>query len=364
MLLIVAGVPLVASVLLGLGAAWTGRRLPPATAAKVLSSTAFLTALAAGFCMSVVAFNALARIPLVAALGQWSASALGLDGTFPPLGGVLLGVVVICLLITSLTRSVRTATDLAAAVVTARRLPDLSDGLVLLHDPTPDAFALPGLRGKIVVTTSMLKALTPAERRALIAHEQAHLANHHQLYIQAANLAAAANPLLIPVARQVRLLVERWADEEAALAVDDRLLAARALAKAALARCESLPSTTHTPRFALASTEHAVTQRALALTRPLPTPRRSLSNAVLGLAGFSLLASAVIAHSTEAEFEHAHHTYLTHSAAARTSSGSARPQPTPAVAAHPAATSPTASKVAAQSIGRRATHERRHSGLR
>lgn len=321
MLLILAGVPLVASGLLGLGAAWTGRRLPPATAARVLSSTAFLTALAAGFCMSVVAFNALARIPLVAAVGQWSASTLGLDGSFPPLGGVLLGVVVISLLIASLTRSVRTATDLAAAVATARRLPDLSDGLVLLQDPTPDAFALPGLRGKIVVTTSMLKALTAAERRALIAHEHAHLANHHQLYIQAANLAAAANPLLIPVARQVRLLVERWADEDAALEVDDRLLTARALAKAALARRDGQQSNQHTPRFALPSTEHAVTERALALTRPLPAPRRGLSNAILALAAFSLLASVVIAHSTEAEFEHAHYTYLTHSLALRQSGG-------------------------------------------
>jgi len=61
--------------------------------------------------------------------------------------------------------------------------------------------------------------------------------------------------------------------------------------------------------------DRLLTERALALTRPLPTLRHSLSKAVLGLAAFSLLASAVIAHSTEAEFGHAHHTYMTRSLA-------------------------------------------------
>ncbi len=165
-------------------------------------------------------------------------------------------------------------------------------------------------RGKIVVTPSVLKVLSPAERRALIAHEQAHLTNHHQLYIQAAGLDAAANPFLIPAARQVRLLVERWADEDAALEVNDRLLTARALAKAALARRASQQSANRPPRFALPSAEHAVTERALALTRPAPAPRRSLSNAILTLAASGLLASAVIAHTTETRFEQAHDTYL------------------------------------------------------
>jgi Zn-dependent protease with chaperone function len=72
-----------------------------------------------------------------------------------------------------------------------------------------------GLRGRIVVTTGLLHNLEPAERRAVLAHEAAHLRGHHQIYVQLTELAAAANPLLRPVARAVRYGVERWADEPA-----------------------------------------------------------------------------------------------------------------------------------------------------
>src|SRR5258708_24833862 len=50
--------------------------------------------------------------------------------------------------------------------------------------------------------------------------------------------AAAANPLLRPVAAAVTYTVERWADERAARACGDRRLAARAIGKAALASAE------------------------------------------------------------------------------------------------------------------------------
>lgn len=308
--LLLAAVPLLASALLGLGAGEVGRRLPPGPAVRVLAVSAFLTALASGFCLSVVAFDALARVPLVAALGQWSAAALGVEGTPPPVGGVVLGGLVAALLVASLRRSLRTAADLAHAAVACSRLRDVGDGLVLVDDPVPDAFAVPGFHGKVVVTTGMLRALSTAERRALVAHERAHLSHHHQLYIQAANLAAAANPLLLPLARHVRALTERWADEEAAAEVQDRMLTARALAKAALARTayrrpggEPLP-------LAMSATENGVAERALALTRPRPRSRPRLASAVLGLAVASLCAAVWMAHTTETEFEQAHAAYL------------------------------------------------------
>lgn len=81
----------------------------------------------------------------------------------------------------------------------------------------------------------MLAALQPAERRVLLAHERAHLAHRHALLVHAVTLAAVANPLLMPVRTTVTYLVERWADEYAAEAVDDRDTTARALARAAVA---------------------------------------------------------------------------------------------------------------------------------
>ena len=81
----------------------------------------------------------------------------------------------------------------------------------------------------------LLDALAPDERRVLLAHERAHARSHHYLFTALTYLAAAANPLLRPVAAAVTYTVERWADETAARDCGDRRLAARAIGKAALA---------------------------------------------------------------------------------------------------------------------------------
>ena len=102
----------------------------------------------------------------------------------------------------------------------------------------PTAFAVAGAPGHVVVSTAMLNALDADERKVLLAHEAAHLRHHHHLYTQLAQLAAAANPLLRPLARVIAEGTERWADEVAAAEVGSRRLVARGLARAALARRE------------------------------------------------------------------------------------------------------------------------------
>ena len=106
---------------------------------------------------------------------------------------------------------------------------------MIVADTQPAAFAVAGHPGRVVVTTAMLKALAPDERQALLAHEAAHISHHHQIYIQTARVASAANPLLRPIARAVARGTERWADEVAAEEVGDRTVAAQAVARAALA---------------------------------------------------------------------------------------------------------------------------------
>ncbi|WP_443051636.1 M48 family metalloprotease [Streptomyces sp. JV184] len=67
----------------------------------------------------------------------------------------------------------------------------------MLNDPRPDAFALPGgLRrsDRIVVTSGMLRALGPAEREALHAHERANLAARRHPCLSAAQLAGWCPP--------------------------------------------------------------------------------------------------------------------------------------------------------------------------
>ena len=307
MLLALAALPVIASVVLGRGAARIGSRLPPGTAVRLLAATAFLAALTTGFGLSVVAFTAVARIPVIAGRGHWSTSILGVEGTPPPVVGAVLGVLVVALLVTALRRFVTTTGALARVALACRRLREVSDGLVLLEEDAADAFAMPGVRGKIVITTGMLRALTAQERRVVLAHEQAHLAQHHQLYVQAAHLAAAANPFLRPVATEVRRLAERWADEHAAAVVDDRRLAARAVAKAALARSAS-PRTV-APPLALAAAHGDVAQRALALMQPVPRLRPRLVGGVVALGLVSVLGALGAAHTTEVRFERAQAAY-------------------------------------------------------
>src|SRR5260370_19725459 len=87
----------------------------------------------------------------------------------------------------------------------------------------------------------MMRALSRPERQVLLAHERAHACGLHFLFTTAARLAAAANPLLRPVAAATGYAVERWADERAAAVTGDRQLAARAIARAALATTAAPP---------------------------------------------------------------------------------------------------------------------------
>jgi hypothetical protein len=134
---------------------------------------------------------------------------------------------------------VRCGTDLRRRDEVHRRLRAAGrpgDGGVLIADwSAPYAVAVPGRPGHVLLTTGLIRLLTPAERRVVLAHERSHLTRRHHRLTAAACTAAALNPLLIPVRDAVSYLVERWADEDAAAAVGDRRLTARSVAKAALA---------------------------------------------------------------------------------------------------------------------------------
>jgi beta-lactamase regulating signal transducer with metallopeptidase domain len=162
----------------------------------------------------------------------------------------------------------------------------------------------------VVVSTAMLRALPVAERRALLAHESSHLRHRHHLYALAADIAAAANPLLRPAARTVRAGIERWADEDAAAAVGDRRLVARSLARAARAALASAPP--GPPAGALAVTGDDVGSRARALLLPAPPSRRGVAVAVLAVIGVATLSVPVVARGTEVRFEQAQATWPQH----------------------------------------------------
>ncbi|MFM6851652.1 MAG: M56 family metallopeptidase [Terrabacter sp.] len=273
--------------------------LAPAATVVIVTTASFLTAAVTGFVLAVAAFAAAAAIPAVARAALW---APGVAVGVPPLwlGGVA-GVVVAWLAVAAVRRFIMAGRSMTDASRACRRLP-AADRLVVLDDERPDAYAvqgLPGLPGRAVVSTGMLRALTPPQRRVLLAHEDAHLAGHHQLYIQAVELSAAANPLLRPAVEVVREAVERWADETAATHVGDRSAVAQALAR-----------TTSQPRDASATVLQLdgapVAARARAMLQPAPRPRRLLAAGLAVLALSPALSALGIGLAAESHFESAH----------------------------------------------------------
>ncbi|MEZ7007584.1 M56 family metallopeptidase [Streptomyces sp. AD55] len=172
-------------------------------------------------------------------------------------------------------------------------LPDTS--VAVLPDRVPYAYALPGgRRDRVVVTTALLEKLESAERRALFAHERAHLAGRHHRFLLAVRLAALANPFLRPLRTAVAYTAERWADEEAAREVGSRRVVARAIGKAAL-----VSPGTPVPTLAGLAAPGPVPRRVAALLGPAPAARawpsvfRSVFTSV-GLAAWAAAAGTAV----------------------------------------------------------------------
>jgi Peptidase family M48 len=281
--------PLVLPVLLGPAARPLTGRLDPRPATWLLTACALVLAGSSLTALGLLAAAAVVRLPAVAGVGHWSVAALGgqsVAGGISAAAGVLF-LTALAAMTAFLVRRIRA---LRAAFGEARGLRSGADGTVVVRDPAVDAYALPGRPGRIVVTTGMLATLDETGRAALIAHERAHLAGRHHLFTGAARLAAAANPLLRPMADAVDFSVERWADETAARSVADRGLVARAIARAALAaradtrRADGAPARAH-----LAAGQ--VPLRVAALLRPPPPLGLPVLAALAALAAAAGLCS-------------------------------------------------------------------------
>ncbi|GGS04029.1 hypothetical protein Snoj_08980 [Streptomyces nojiriensis] len=179
--------------------------------------------------------------------------------------------------------------------------------LVVLEEEHPDAYALPGRPGRIVITSGMLRALSAAECEVLLAHERAHLRGRHHLLAAIVELAAHCHPGLRAVREPLRYALERSADESAAQAVGDRRLTARAIGRAALA-VHASPDRNR-PGFALAATTGPVPLRVAALlgqparARVCGAPRRLAVVALLTCLAVSAGASLRAADSLHARIE-------------------------------------------------------------
>jgi Zn-dependent protease with chaperone function len=245
-------------------------RCHPRAATWVLTGTAVVASAASTVSLGLLAFAGAAQLSAVPA-------------AVSVLAAVSLGVLVLALGRTGLAH----LTALRDAY--ARADQHTGSELVVTHDDDCVAYALPGRPGRIVVSRGMLTVLDVHERRALLAHERTHLACRHHLFLTAAHLATALNPLLRPLRSALAYSVERWADETAACEVADRRVTARAVGKAALA-ARHAPQ----PQFvAMQATAGPVPRRVAALLAAPPSARLSTVGVVAAVAAAVLACSSL-----------------------------------------------------------------------
>jgi beta-lactamase regulating signal transducer with metallopeptidase domain len=228
--------PLLALLLAGPIAA----RVDPRWATWLLTGAAVALAASSGAALTLATLAALIKIPLVAQLGRWSPAIIDRADPTSTVVAIIAGVLLGTALTAVVRFAVRRGQALAEAFRHARGLPGRGQ-IVVTRDAAADAYTVPGRPGRIVVSAGMLDTLDDAGRAALLAHERAHLSGRHFAFTSVARLAAAANPLLRPLADAVEYTVERWADEQAAQAVGDRRLVAETIARAAVAAKHSRP---------------------------------------------------------------------------------------------------------------------------
>lgn len=225
------------------------RRLRPATAARLLALTIGALLVATGATAVAISLAYVSHHPWLGDSLQWCHDALGVHHPPPTLVGLA---------------SLAATALLSHRMITVARMwrrdaGTDGDHIHVVDSDRPLAYAQPGQRGGIVITTTMFDVLSPAERRAVLAHEQAHLRHRHDRYLALA--ATIDSPPTRPLTRCLRAALERWADEDAATSTGDRTTVATAIARAALAA-------TPEPAPTLAATGGDVPGRVSALLHP------------------------------------------------------------------------------------------------
>ncbi|MCC9156248.1 M56 family metallopeptidase [Streptomyces parvulus] len=266
------------------------QRLHPRTATRLLTAVAAVMALCSTVCLALVMVVGTAQLPGNPLPDGWSDPEVRAAVPYDEFVGKA-AIPALCAVVLVSARALwRHGRVRRRAHRALAGLPGTA--VAVLPDDVPYAYALPGggRRDRVVVTTALLDCLEPAERRALFAHERAHLAARHHRFLLAVRLAALANPFLRPLRTAVAYTAERWADEEAAKTVGDRRAVATAIGKAALV-------SRGTPVATLAglAAPGPVPRRVAALLGPAPAVRTwpSVFTSV-GLAAWAAAAGTAV----------------------------------------------------------------------
>jgi hypothetical protein len=291
--------PLVIPALAGMAARAVSARLDPRQATWLLTAATVALAGCSTAALALLVGYAAARAPVLATLGDYSQPVIRRGDPVSAAFGVAAALALAAAAVAVAIMFRRRARALAESYRRAAGM-GAADAVVVVPGPAIEAYALPGWPGRIVVSGRLLGLLDDRGAAALIAHERAHLTGRHHLFSAVARLAAAANPLLLPVARTVDYTVERWADEHAAAVTGDRRLVAETIGRVALlastpGRPAALGITgTHPARISLAWAGPVPRRVAALLAAPPRTPIILLAAtaAIVALAGVSALEAA------------------------------------------------------------------------
>ncbi len=276
---------LASSVVFGVSAPAVSRFLPPRSAVWLLSTGSLLLAGSAAVVLGLVVLSVAGGLAPIATVGHWSAQRVAANEPFDPATAVVAGLLLAAGTLRAGVVSWGTLRRVLAAWSAARGCPG---PLVVLPDPEPLAFAVPGWPGRIVASRGVLDACSPEERLAVLAHEQAHLDGRHDLHLVAVAVAAALDPALVALPRASRRAMERWADERAAKDAGDRRIVAAAIGRVAGAD----PPAWRLLTIPLGATD--AEWRVRALLRH-PPPRRIAATLVLASVGMVAAGASLVA---------------------------------------------------------------------
>jgi Zn-dependent protease with chaperone function len=207
------------------------------------------------------------------------------------LASELVGVLLLSWLRTTRTRR-RHRAMLELVVQPSAGIPDTR----LLEHPAPVAFCIPGARPLLVLSSGIVAELDDDQLAAVVAHERAHLKEHHHLLLLPFVAWQAALPVLPAAERAhaaVRELVEMRADDVALTSLDGPG-ARRTLARAIVAAADGAGGA-GVPDGALAVGGAGVRARVLRLLEPPdPLPPAARWSALVAAGLLLLLPTALL----------------------------------------------------------------------
>lgn len=170
-----------------------------------------------------------------------------------------------------------------------------AEGVAVLARGNPTVYCLPGRHDRIVLSQAAVERLEPEELGAVLAHEQAHLSQRHDLLLELFTVLHEAVPRRLradEAMREVHLLVEMLADRAAVRRVSPLVLARALVAMAGVGPHDGSGTAYPAPGTGTLSGGTQVTVRLRAFAADPAHPL--LRGAVVATGGFLLLLPVLV----------------------------------------------------------------------